>query len=824
MFIRGGKYRGFYLVLLLTIVMILFQIACNRKPRHLSICEIQGAGSLSPYLGSTVLVEGIISADFGDQNPPGFYLDGKCPENENSRGIWIVLDDEVDWIDLGDEIRLEGVVEERNLETMINARVDSIEILSFSNPISDPINLADIYNLDPLSFSYEDWEGELVYLPGSTVLIHRDEKDDLLVCPIFVERFFPEYICNLGQSYYLSLRVSLKHPGLRSAAVGDQVLFIMGVLKQEQKGYFIQILDPSAIRLKLQKVSPSNLMAVNFDQESEGTPFDISSNTPQLSTQSPAKTVMPISTATRVPSPTYYPVHLLLTEIHPNPEGEEPELEWVEIYNPESYGILLTGVKLGDEESPEGREGILQFPDGYYIEAGEVLVIANDGLAFLAQYGFSPDFEMYASDNRVPEMLPYSGWGGNKIQFNNSGDELLLIDPWDQVIDQLAYGKSTWGGFTPSIDAPREGHSLERYPPERDRDIAGDWRESKGGSPGWLDRSPPTSAASLTFSPSPSLTPTPSPSLTTTPSPSLDPSNTPSVTIQSTQSPTGEVAPSWTLAGTLPFTNPPSETSSHFITPSLTASLAASAIPSLMPTPLASPSPTLPSVFPSATVNLTASITITVSAMPSQVLSETPTIKPERTVTISPSRTITSAPTLIPTLDNNLAQIVINEIHADPHPLLGDANNDGEVHSDNDEFLELVNVGEESLDLGGWQIKDLIKSRFVFPEGTILNGGCGLVIFGGEVSVSLIEGSQVFSTGSLALNNNGDTIFLLDQEQLIQITLSYGPEGGEDQSLTLFPDLVGQLPHNLHSEIIEAEGRLFSPGTRVDGNAFGNCP
>jgi hypothetical protein len=146
------------------------------------------------------------------------------------------------------------------------------------------------------------------------------------------------------------------------------------------------------------------------------------------------------------------------------------------------------------------------------------------------------------------------------------------------------------------------------------------------------------------------------------------------------------------------------------------------------------------------------------------------------------------------------------------------------VHSDNDEFLELVNPGEQSLNLSGWQIRDLIKTRFVFPEGTILNGGCGLVIFGGEVSVALIEGSQVFSTGSLALNNNGDTIFLLDQEHTIQMIVSYGPEGGEDQSLTLFPDLIDQLTYHLHSEIIEAQGRLFSPGTRIDGNAFGDCP
>jgi len=822
MFGRGGKQRGFYLVLLLTIVLSLFQTACNRKPQRLSICEIQGKGSLSPHLSSAVLVEGVISADFGLQNPPGFYLEGKCPENENSRSIWIVLDKKVDWINQGDEIRLNGVVEERNLETVINARADSIEILSLSNQISDPINLADIYNLDPLSFSYEDWEGELVYLPGSTLLIQPDEESDLLVCPIFLESYFPEYICNLGQSYYLSLRISLRHTGLRSAAMGDQVLFITGVLKQGPKGYFIQVLDADAIRLKLQHLSPSNLVGVNLDQEAEGTHFDISSKTQQLTTRSPANTVMSISTATLIPSPTFYPVNLLLTEIHPNPEGEEPELEWVEIYNPESFGILLTGIKLGDEVSPDGNEGTLRFPDGYYIEAGEVLVIANDGSAFLAWYGFLPDFEMYASDNRVPVMLPYSGWGGNKIQFSNRGDELLLIDPWDQVIDQLAYGKSSWGGFAPSVDAPREGHSLERYPPERDRDIAGDWRESQGGSPGWLDRSPPTAIASqtqvlipsstitiqpsaspsLTVTASPSLTVTASPSLTVTPSPSLTVTPSLNPTVTSSLNPTVTPSPTPTVAHSPSLTVTPSPISTVTHSPSLTVTLS--------PTPLISPSPSLP-VTPSPTPPVSPSPSLPVTPSPTPPISPSPSLP----VTPSPTPTVTPSP---------FSKILLNEIHADPHPLLGDANNDGEVHSDNDEFLELVNAGEQSLNLSGWQIRDLIKTRFVFPEGTILNGGCGLILFGGEVSVALIEGSQVFSTGSLALNNNGDTIFLLDQEHTIQMIVSYGPEGGENQSLTLFPDLVGQPTYNLHSEIIEAEGRLFSPGTRVDGNAFGDCP
>ena len=74
------------------------------------------------------------------------------------------------------------------------------------------------------------------------------------------------------------------------------------------------------------------------------------------------------------------------------------------------------------------------------------------------------------------------------------------------------------------------------------------------------------------------------------------------------------------------------------------------------------------------------------------------------------------------------------------------------------------------------------------------------------------------------MNNNGDTIFIFDGEEELMLTVSYGAEGGGDQSLTQYPDLIGQLPYYLHKDVLEAEGRLFSPGTRVDGTYFGDCP
>lgn len=155
---------------------------------------------------------------------------------------------------------------------------------------------------------------------------------------------------------------------------------------------------------------------------------------------------------------------------------------------------------------------------------------------------------------------------------------------------------------------------------------------------------------------------------------------------------------------------------------------------------------------------------------------------------------------------------------------MGDANGDGEADSASDEFIELVNPGDQSLDLSAWEVRDEVRVRFIFPEGSSLGGGCGLVLFGGEAGFEEISGSLVFSAGPLGLNNTGDTVSILDGEGNLVAEVGYGPEGGEDQSLTCYPDLASDLPLALHAEIPEASGRLFSPGTRLDGSLFGNCP
>ena len=108
--------------------------------------------------------------------------------------------------------------------------------------------------------------------------------------------------------------------------------------------------------------------------------------------------------------------------------------------------------------------------------------------------------------------------------------------------------------------------------------------------------------------------------------------------------------------------------------------------------------------------------------------------------------------------------VVLNEIHADPDASAGDANGDGVVQSTADEFVEIVNAGPAAVDVSGWTITDAISTRHEFAPGTILPAGCGVVVFGGGSPTGGFGAMlvQVASSGSLGLNNGGDTVTVSD--------------------------------------------------------------
>ena len=188
--------------------------------------------------------------------------------------------------------------------------------------------------------------------------------------------------------------------------------------------------------------------------------------------------------------------------------------------------------------------------------------------------------------------------------------------------------------------------------------------------------------------------------------------------------------------------------------------------------------------------------------------------------------------------DSNLAgALILNEILIDG-TVDEDANGDGDIIGNEDEFIEIVNVGQTTIDLAGFLIVE--TDHLAIPRHTFtstLPPGQAIVVFGGGSPSSDLEATPgvqfvvanaqdpAFSNG-LNLDDTGDDLRLLDPERRVVFSFAYGDGCGagtcwpaaSDRSLTRAPDLTGDFTP--HDETPGANAAVFSPGTRADGTHF----
>jgi len=174
----------------------------------------------------------------------------------------------------------------------------------------------------------------------------------------------------------------------------------------------------------------------------------------------------------------------------------------------------------------------------------------------------------------------------------------------------------------------------------------------------------------------------------------------------------------------------------------------------------------------------------------------------------------------------NHPQVIISEIHADPASgLAGDANGDGTRSATQDEFVELLNTGFTAVDVSGWTISDGVGLRHTFPAGSVIPPREAAVVFGGGSPSGSFGNAAanglVFtaSSGGLGFNNTGDTVTLADDGGATVQAVSYGSEGNSDESIVRDPDF-SNAPFVKHTLAAGSGGSLYSPGTKIGGQAF----
>ncbi len=150
-----------------------------------------------------------------------------------------------------------------------------------------------------------------------------------------------------------------------------------------------------------------------------------------------------------------------------------------------------TAVDIGEWQLSDGGSGAT-IPAGTILSPGSVQWIARDATAFQRQFGFLPDVVL-------------ESWPG----FANTGDEVVLLDNDDEIVDALVYGTGDssqigWQGtalqpYTVSSNFSKEGQILYRQRdqltalPIADSDQAADWAQAlddvingrKVRYPGW---------------------------------------------------------------------------------------------------------------------------------------------------------------------------------------------------------------------------------------------------------------------------------------------------------------------------------------------------
>ncbi|MFQ5435960.1 MAG: hypothetical protein ACE5FD_13880, partial [Anaerolineae bacterium] len=93
------------------------------------------------------------------------------------------------------------------------------------------------------------------------------------------------------------------------------------------------------------------------------------------------------------------------------------------------------------------------------------------------------------SDPQVPDLIDDPGWGDTAVilRLGNGGDEIILRDPNDIVVDVITYGTGAFPGVVSCPVINLANASLERLPYWRDTDNCPyDFREWAFPSPGQL--------------------------------------------------------------------------------------------------------------------------------------------------------------------------------------------------------------------------------------------------------------------------------------------------------------------------------------------------
>ncbi len=147
---------------------------------------------------------------------------------------------------------------------------------------------------------------------------------------------------------------------------------------------------------------------------------------------------------------------LLISEVRYD-AASEPNGEFIELYNAFSFDIYMENWKLED------NAGEYKVPEDAQIDAGAILIFAQDSATYVSEMG-ALGITVSAAD-----------YGLGDIALANTGDVIILRDPDDNLKDAVAWGSGSVGGVTTwSGGSTGEDETLQRSPADQDTDNCND--------------------------------------------------------------------------------------------------------------------------------------------------------------------------------------------------------------------------------------------------------------------------------------------------------------------------------------------------------------
>ncbi len=148
--------------------------------------------------------------------------------------------------------------------------------------------------------------------------------------------------------------------------------------------------------------------------------------------------------------------------------------EWYSVKNMTPAALPLTGFKLGDEETPDGIEGMFNFPDGAMLAPGASFTVARAGAAYEAFFGAPADAELPpGASMAVPDMIAFTPWtngAAGSLLLSTLGDEVVVLDPSNMLLDVAVFGTGFYSGITSFTPAPATDEVLTRGAASNDTD------------------------------------------------------------------------------------------------------------------------------------------------------------------------------------------------------------------------------------------------------------------------------------------------------------------------------------------------------------------